>query len=304
MAGKIIVVMSTYNGESFLREQLNSVLSQKGVEISLLVRDDGSTDCTIDILKEYEQKGLLQWYTGENIGAARSFWNLIGVCEEAEYYAFCDQDDIWDDDKLLCAVEMIEKYEKSQLPILYFSDVRVVDRNLNLIQEHMVEDMPIDYAHALIKNIAPGCTYVFNHKTRNLLKKYDVNQYDLDIHDWQTYRIASCFGKVIFDRATHMSYRQHRDNQIGAKKTGIEEIIEAIHRYNEKKLRNSREICAKRMLNCFKSEMSENNIQITERIALYRTNWKLKKAFLCDKRFEFQGIKGLYFKLLILEGKV
>lgn len=302
---KVVVLLSTYNGEKFLRQQLDSVLGQKGVEVSVFVRDDGSSDNTIDILKEYEKKASVKWYKGNNIGYAKSFWKLIRSSEDAEYFAFCDQDDIWDEDKLYCAIDMIKNnFKNLNTPILYFSDVRVTDCELHLIQDHMVDRIKATYAHSLMKNIAPGCTYVFNKAAKKILEEYDVEKFGIDIHDWQVYRIVSCFGQVIFDKTSHMNYRQHSNNQIGAKNVGIKEYKDALYRLKNKKNVNCRQEYAKRMLEAYGNLMSEENFQITKRMATYRGGIREKVQLLFDRRFNLEGIKGIYFKLLVLTGRV
>ena len=111
--------MSTYNGECFLREQIESLLKQNNEDITILVRDDGSSDKTVGILEEYEKSGQLQAYSGRNLKPARSFMELIDKAhiEEYDYYAFSDQDDIWLPDKVHVAVQAIQKYD---VPAMYY----------------------------------------------------------------------------------------------------------------------------------------------------------------------------------------
>lgn len=110
---KIIVLMSTYNGELYLEEQLRSIINQKFTEdeyeVQILVRDDGSSDKTIPILEKYREKGLLDYYTGKNMGYPKSFWHLLKNADDADYYAFADCDDVWFEDKLARAVERLSR---------------------------------------------------------------------------------------------------------------------------------------------------------------------------------------------------
>ena len=108
---KIIVLMSTYNGEKYLQVQLDSILSQENVDLELLVRDDGSTDSTKTILERYQSEGKLTWYSGKNKKPAYSFFDLLGKCKDADYYAFADQDDFWHEDKLINAIKRLEKID-------------------------------------------------------------------------------------------------------------------------------------------------------------------------------------------------
>ena len=121
MAKKVKVLLSTYNGAEFLQEQMNSILQQTHGDVDIVVRDDGSTDRTISILEAYEKAGQITLHKGQNLGFALSFFELLKVAGEADYYAFADQDDIWLDYKMAYAVKKLEK-EDPQMPTLYFSD--------------------------------------------------------------------------------------------------------------------------------------------------------------------------------------
>ena len=108
----VTVLMSTYNGETYLKEQIDSILAQEGIRVKLLVRDDGSKDSTQQILDDYSKRGLLEWYKGENLKSARSFMNLVDtVSLDADYYAFSDQDDFWEKDKLSRAIDMLNQFD-------------------------------------------------------------------------------------------------------------------------------------------------------------------------------------------------
>ncbi len=114
---KLIVLLSTYNGEKYLAKQLDSLLEQELSPDKIIIRDDGSNDGTLSIIKDYaEQNKIIEYYCGENKGPAGSFWDLICNCEKADYYALCDQDDYWFKDKLKVAVETIEK-EDNNIPL-------------------------------------------------------------------------------------------------------------------------------------------------------------------------------------------
>ena len=122
---KIAVLMSTYNGERYLREQIDSILNQK-IEVcfDLIVRDDGSTDKTIEILKMYADAGKLFFSIGKNVGAARGFVNLLHENPGYDYYAFSDQDDVWNEDKLKKGITAIQDIKK---PALYCTNCELVD---------------------------------------------------------------------------------------------------------------------------------------------------------------------------------
>lgn len=124
------VVMSTYNGEKYLKEQIDSILSQEGVDVRLYIRDDGSSDRTTDILASYQEHKNVKIEKGNNLGFAKSFLTALDECDEADYYAFSDQDDVWEKDKLSTAIEILEE-ESQSTPLLYCSALQRVDENLN-----------------------------------------------------------------------------------------------------------------------------------------------------------------------------
>ena len=126
---KVQVLLSTYNGEKYLKEQLDSIIAQKGVDVHILARDDGSKDDTIKILEGYENIDIIK---GSNIGVCKSFFELINKSGEYDYYSFADQDDVWDCDKLVIAINKLEKCNSK--PAVYASNTRLVDANLTFLK--------------------------------------------------------------------------------------------------------------------------------------------------------------------------
>ncbi len=210
---KVQILMSTYNGEKYLREQLDSVFAQKGVEVSLLVRDDGSTDGTIDILQEYEGKNNFKWYTGENLGAAKSFMDLMYKSDDAPYYAFADQDDLWDEDKLICAVDMIKNSSK---PAFYFSDARIADEHGEPFGKVLYgKDPEINFFSLALAGGILGCTQVFNKTLRDVIIKAPFPE-KIRMHDYYVAIICTGIGgDMVYDTKPHINYRQHGGNTIG-----------------------------------------------------------------------------------------
>ena len=161
---KIQVLMSTYNGEKYIREQINSILAQTGVEVNLLVRDDGSKDKTLEILKGYKEIKIIE---AKNVGATNSFLELLSLAGEYEFYAFADQDDVWDENKLKVAISKLENYD---CPAIYSGNTRLVDKDLNEIKCETLSPITTLGA-AIVKNYATGCTIVFNKELMVHLKE-------------------------------------------------------------------------------------------------------------------------------------
>ena len=293
---KLLVLLSSYNGARFLREQLDSLLSQTLGGVEILVRDDGSTDGTREILAEYAGRGALQWYAGGNLGPFRSFWQLLTACGEADYYAFCDQDDVWDSDKLESAVRALKKLEG---PALYCADVRVTDERLHVTAEHMVRPESADYPHALIRNLAPGCTYVFNRAALELLRRFDAERLGVELHDWTAYQIIACFGKVIFDAQPHMSYRQHGGSVIGAADKSASELLRKACGFWNGPQRNRRSRQALRLEQAYGEGMSPENRALTALYAHYREDGRKKRALLRERK-NLNGTARFLFTLALL----
>ena len=212
---EITVLMSTYNGEKYLREQLDSIFLQKNVKLKLLVRDDGSTDNTMQILQEYRQKysDLEIWTDGKNLKPCKSFFYLIQNAPETEYYALADQDDIWDCDKLETAIDRLKRYSQ-EIPALYYSNLRIVDeKDVFYRNSHEMPAICRNKNEYLTDMKATGCTIVYNRALAELIHNRIPDEFTM--HDAFLYIIASIFGNVIYDFEPHIDYRQHGDNSIG-----------------------------------------------------------------------------------------
>ena len=212
---KIQILMSTYNGEKYISRQLNSIVKQD-VPVSLLIRDDGSSDATVDIIEKYEKKyDFISHKACDNTGVIHSFFELFRMADkDADYYALADQDDIWFNDKISRAVEVLDRYP-DDVPVLYCAAQKLIDAEDNVLKVRM-RDVSIrpGFGNAVVENIATGCTCVFNKKMLELVSDYEP-EYTI-MHDWWLYMAASCFGKVIYDRKPYMKYRQHEENTVGS----------------------------------------------------------------------------------------
>ena len=224
----VCILMSTYNGEKYIIEQLNSLLNQEDISAQILIRDDGSTDNTINIIKKYASlyKQINVIY-GTNIGVKNSFFELIRHAPNAQYYAFCDQDDIWDNKKLINAVQKMKN--NIDEPMCYFSNYRLIDQNNNIILDkgnrHKKQYLLADI---LYSNPAPGCSMVLNNKLWSLLKEQMIPE-NTFMHD-RWILLVSCFiGKVIYDNKPSFSYRQHSNNTVGySQNTFVMKIVKKV----------------------------------------------------------------------------
>lgn len=211
---KVQILMSTYNGEKYLKEQLDSIFKQTYPNIEVLVRDDGSKDSTLEILEEYQKTHTnLHIFPEENIGLTKSFLELIKKCD-ADYIAFSDQDDYWLENKIEAALEMLEHIEG---PALYCSNQILADQDLNRLPEGEIPNPVPGFGNAVIESMCTGCTAVMNRALAENVKEHFPK--DAIWHDWWCYLVASYLGTVIFDKGAYILYRQHGDNQLGSSRS-------------------------------------------------------------------------------------
>lgn len=215
----VTVVMASYNGERYIRQQIDSLLAQKGVDVQILVRDDGSKDSTTAILDEFKSKNALKWYTGKHLNVAYGFLSLLKYASRTDYYAFCDQDDVWKENKLAAAVEMLRK-EDNSIPLLYYSATDLVDAELKLITIHEIKTNRSPLGRFFFPDIS-GNTIVINNRLRDLLVT-DIPK-GIAIHDkWAVQLCLATGGKCVGDPVSHILYRQHGRNVVGMETTLIQ----------------------------------------------------------------------------------
>ena len=294
----IVVLLSTYNGEKYLEEQIESILKQRNVEVFLLVRDDGSSDQTISILKEYQERGCLKFYTGENKQPAKSFMDLIYSSPNAPYYAFCDQDDYWLDDKLEIAVNALER-ERSDIPCLYYGMPRIVDEKLKLIQPQptAVETMTT-FNSCLVNSKATGCTMVFNKSLCDLLKSAKP-EYVL-MHDAWVHKVCLALeGKVIFDPDVHILYRQHGNNVVGVPKGFLGKIRLYVNELKNDDQMRSR--CVRSLVESYGNLMAPDKKRKAEIVANYQESLTNTLRLFFDRKIKTDYWKrNLMYKSAVL----
>ncbi|GLT13177.1 glycosyltransferase [Vibrio algivorus] len=214
MIKKVAILLSTYNGEQYLKDELDSIFNQKSsANIDVFVRDDGSSDATLSILEEYES---VQIFPSPNVGVIKSFFDLVTRVKGYEAYFFCDQDDVWLEDKVERACQFLSTTE----PALYSSALKVVDHELNFLKL-INEYSNLNYENSLVEAVGTGCTMAFNDKFRTLALKVldNIQASDVIMHDSLFIKIASINRTVIHkhDDYAGILYRQHANNVVGAK---------------------------------------------------------------------------------------
>jgi len=212
------ILLSTYNGEAYLEDLLDSVLGQSHESIWVHIRDDGSTDSTVDILHRYQAKDKrISVDLGSNIGVQASFFSLLAsVADSSGYFAFCDQDDIWDRRKLEVAVNRIQASERPD-SALYFCRLSCVDSRNRHLYDTVIPRNPGVF-NALVENSAIGCTCVFGKRLLEEFLRGDPTH--MIMHDWWMYLCAADRGALIYDEVPRILYRQH-DNTATPREPGF-----------------------------------------------------------------------------------
>ena len=225
MSVTIDILMSTYNGENFIREQLDSIIDQSITGWRLIIRDDGSSDNTRQIISDYRKKFPENIFLidddNENIGACQSFFRLMSH-STAQYVFFCDQDDVWLHNKMEMQIHAMREREANCMPgcpVLVHSDLKVVNDHLELISESLWKYQKIKpesmrgLNRVLVQNYVTGCTMLVN---KPLLEYAKTNSLKPIMHDWWVLLIATAKGEVVSMKEATMLYRQHAENDIGA----------------------------------------------------------------------------------------
>ncbi len=235
MEETIDILLATYNGEDYIKEQLDSIINQTYTNIQILINDDCSTDTTKEILQEYEQKDsrIKVKYNSKNIGYKKNFEELLKRVEH-QYFMLSDQDDYWLPEKVEKSLKKIEKENAD----LVFTDLQVVNENLKEITPSLVKYMKFkknikkynDYRLVFLRNCVTGCTII---SKKELIQKYiPIPQEYPMVHDWWIALIISQQGKLSFLDEPTIKYRQHGDNQLGI--YGMKNYIQDFDEYREK----------------------------------------------------------------------
>lgn len=295
---RIAVLIATYNGERFLCEQIDSVTNQIGVKVSVLIRDDGSTDGTIDILNKYQSEGKVNWFNNKHMNAAENFFELLKKTKHADYYAFCDQDDKWYEDKLLIAVNQLEKTDNHK-GALYCCGSRLVNEKLEFIKYHKMDVNRSLEARLFFANVA-GNTMVLDNHLREKIIKYSPR--NMIMHDAWIFDLALCLGSdIIVDPEPHLDYRQHRNNVVGMELNFQAKIKKFIKIINEK-------LVYKQLMEikqAYASEIIEEYNNILELTEDAKQNFGKRVQLAFDKRIKFNNLFfDLAFKLKVLSNNL
>ncbi|EAV39003.1 rhamnosyltransferase [Oenococcus oeni ATCC BAA-1163] len=304
---KVAILMSTYNGEKYISCQLDSVINQKNdsnFELTIYIRDDGSTDSTLKIIKEYARKyprKIIYLNSKENLGPKKSFFHLMN-CVDSDFYFFCDQDDYWLDNKVDSALIQLDSIKK--IPALYYGSMIQADRNLKKLGVVNKKNYPENFVSSLNETLASGLTIAFNSSLMDIFReKYNkLSCNNIIMHDSWMYLLASAFGKVIFDSAPHVLYRQHSSNVVGTTGNNLFKKIFKIREIFNKFYKNG---LFKKQANellknygeCLsKEKRNAINIFLSSNRQLKEVFWILKKIKIKNRLLAFLILISIFFK--------
>ena len=229
---RILVLMSSYNGQDYIETQIRSIMDQTiGDCLILRIRDDGSKDCTVDIIKrlieEYGKRIELQ--VGQNLGYNASFIELLNGASGYDYYALSDQDDVWLPSKIEYGIRILE-YEDNKIPLLYSSTSFLVEDDLKPYGQTRRKQRRFTIYNTAIQNICPGHTQIFNNVLLKIIQNENIDPGRLYVYDSWITNLALLYGKILFNNSSFTYYRQHKGNQFGSGVGKIGQFMASINR--------------------------------------------------------------------------
>ncbi|CAN2228089.1 WcaA Glycosyltransferases involved in cell wall biogenesis [Candidatus Nanopelagicaceae bacterium] len=283
------VLLATFNGEKYLEEQLESLNCQEDVNVRVWVNDDGSTDETLAILKKWQRKGLIKEISkSQGVGSTGAFLRLLSEHSNSEYVAFCDQDDIWDENKLSSQLSSLVESSPmmSTCLRLYVDEAgKVIGKSKNL-------QNPPSFLNSTFENIAPGNTIILNNaavKVINELQNPPIFHYDAWI-----YLLIAAFGKVVFVPSHFVKYRIHSSNFVGLRKKSFKASTVAVKDYlNQQKF----------LLEKRSEILSKDQLEHLTSISLFVSEKNLRKKLSMFSRIKIgrqSKLDELLFKLLLM----
>lgn len=299
---KVVILMSTYNGELYLQEQIDSILNQKGIIPYLIIRDDGSTDNTATILNDYKKHNNIEVFLRNNKGCKTSFYEL---CEYAinkfpnnKFFAFADQDDVWLPDKLSEALSFLNE-EDINMPLLYYCQTKSVDKDLNYLPVQS-STRDLDFPETCISYAAAGCTMVFNRTSLSLFLLAKPDQ--MYLHDSWMYKMVSvCGGKILPDNNSYILYRQHGNNVVGSNNSRYSQLKRRLSTLFKPDNKRSSEI--KNILNVYQNYISADKLRTLKLLSDYQNNFSNKIKIVLSKEIRFKDKSNFFLKMAIMFNK-
>lgn len=298
----VCVLLSTYNGEKYISDLIESLLNQTYKDFRIIIRDDGSTDRTLEILHSYDLDVIS---SKENVGVTKSFSILLEYAinhSEYKYFMFCDQDDVWKSNKIMCSLSKVIEMEKlyKHQPILVHTDLMVVDENMNLINDsfYSYQGMNVNknsFHDMILNNVVAGCTAIINRSLAQLC--LPIPEHCIE-HDWWIALVASKFGKIGYLNDSTIKYRQHANNTVGARKQNAKYIYHSMIR----KISLTKYVeQSKTFLGLYRKRLNKEDISFLEEfISIQKKSFLEKRIILIKYKLHKHGLIkniGFFFKV-------
>ncbi len=305
MNEKVAVLLSVFNGEKYLRKQLESIATQsRKADISLYIRDDGSSDGSGEIVEAFKDANpeinVVIVSDGENLGPAKSFWRMLRLAEGFDFYAFSDQDDVWLENKLEIAVDAMRRCGEDE-PVLWCSDCSLIDENDNLLEHSMRKDQPIfTIPSQIVCGSIQGCCMVFNAAAREYVLRFPMNV--LPMHDIAVMVYTLSFGKVLYEGRPLIRYRMHSGNSEYHRGGFRKRARQTLSRWlgSGKGLYSD---FAKQVLRDNREVLTKENENALRKLIRYRESFRNRIMLIRDPAFTSADKRGLRsFRLRVLLG--
>lgn len=310
----VVICMAVYNGEKFLREQIESIIAQTWSKWILFIRDDGSKDKTPDLLKDYARaypdKIVLIDDAGLKGGSAKKNFavilNWVNCRYDFRYFMFSDQDDVWLKNKIeVCMKRMKREEARKSGPILIHTDLKVVDEKLEMLGDSFFAYRALDVKkkdlrHLLVQNNVTGCTMLWNRRLNDLI---DLQNDAVAMHDWWMALAASSFGKIVCVNKPTILYRQHGSNVVGATRVNTLSFIvkRLTGKAHVKETLHMSMVQAQSFLKVYRETLSQEQIELLETFGDIMNHNKLMRIGMILKGgYLKQGIVQIIGELLFI----
>lgn len=296
---KVAVLLSSYNGEQYIEEQLTSIVNQSYENIEIYIRDDCSTDQTVQVIRKFLKYKNVHFIQGEkNLGYPEGFYNLMGMDINADYFSFSDQDDVWEKDKIKNAVELMSGSSEN-VPVLYFAAYDICDDQLNYISTQPNINFKPEFCNSLFQCLALGYTIVLNKKAK--IMSYERRSKETISKDVWIGMLCAGLGEVIFDSRSCAKYRRN-DGAFSVSSTNFIEIqknrFQKLFKNNGFASINS---LMTEFLDNFSDELPDEKRSELELFA--KKKQRLRKVFY-SKRLRYNFSDEIFLRLMFLIGKV
>ncbi len=293
------VVMSSYNGEKSIVRQLDTIFAQKGVFITCTVRDDGSSDDTVQVLKEYRKNNAnLFIIPGDNIGWERSFLDALRQSQKADYYAFSDQDDVWFSDKIRYGVDVLEMAKYKEIPLLYHCNKISVGESLKALKEQAYKiEKPLNRRNAIAQEYVQGCSCIIDINAKKLICNY-VPSLKFP-HDYWVGLLCYYFGEIFYSSEPFF-YHVHHSNNASNDGSLWKSRFDRFRNFFKKSTYFNP---CHDLLMGYRDLLTEEDTLFLNRVLSYKKNLRNRFFLLIDSKFRRKSVIGsIALKIQVLLG--